>query len=58
MAQGNTTVFIPCLTKDIKEIMIKHGVPEEFHALQLTRVLSELLVPKRFTTETELMKAL
>lgn len=52
------TVFIPCLTDDVKEVLRKHGVPEEFHALQLTRVLLELLASKPTATESELTRAL
>jgi hypothetical protein len=38
------TIFMPCLIEDIKEVMKKHGVPQEFHVLQLTRALTEMLI--------------
>ena len=39
----NVTVSISNLLEDIEEVMQKHGVPEELHAMQLTRVLTEML---------------
>jgi len=41
----NVTVSISCLAEDIKEVMQKHGVPEEFHAMQLMRVLAAMESP-------------
>jgi hypothetical protein len=43
-SKRHTTIFISCLIEDIKEIMRRHEIPQEFHVLQLTRVLTEMLI--------------